>query len=132
MKSTKPNFNAVSINVIPATENQPERKFYTDLGASWIHEDNKGLSVNIIPNVAVQEFNLFVVKGDTFSKIADRLDVFVIEKKQEGNDFWHKIGSAFAHSKGYRVVVDQGLFAMNEVVLRQPKPKNTDQTPNQN
>lgn len=123
MKSTKPNFNAVVINVTPATETKPEKKFYTDLGASWIHEDNKGLSVSLFPNIAVQEFNLFVVKGSEFAKIADRLDVFVVEKKQEGNDFWHKIGSAFAHSKGYRVVVDKGIFAMNEVVLRQPKPK---------
>lgn len=119
MSATKPYFSATIINV-----GQNEAKYYTDVGAAWLHENGKGFTVKIFPNLIVNKFSLFVSKEnqESFQKIGDRLNVNVVEKR--GDDtYWHRIGSAFAHSKGYNIVLDEGVSAMGELVVMLPKER---------
>lgn len=114
----KPDFQAVTIE-----DGQDTKKYYTKVGAAW-NQKSDGVSVKIIPNIVVSDFSLFVEGDAEFKPLAERLNVFVVEHiGEDKNPMWHKIGTAFSHSKGYNVKLNNNVFAMKELVLRIPKAK---------
>jgi hypothetical protein len=115
----KPLFNAVVVD-----ENN-EKKYYTDVGAGWLQNDAKGINIKLINNVSLNRFSLFVDKDQSHTSIAERLNAYVITPaKVEGDKaMWHRVGSAFAHSNGYNVVLNGGIQVVGELVLREPQPK---------
>ena len=118
--SMKPQFNAV------VSEKAQEKTSYTDIGVGWVQKGDEGINVRLIPQIATNKFTLFSAKDSSVSKIADRLNVCVVEES-DGKSYWHVVGTAFyfdnsGHS-GYNVVGKGGLTLSGILHLQIPKAK---------
>lgn len=126
---SKPQFNAV------VTETNKGKSYYTDIGAAWLQTEGKGISVRLIPQVASNSFALFTSKDIQVDKIADRLNVCVVEQVEGKDPYWHVVGTAFyfenANASGYNIVAKGGLVLSGSLYLQVPKPKQPSQQPQQ-
>ena len=116
------------LNVVLIEEGKDDKKFFTNIGAAFQHEDGNGYDLNLKCQPFDGKFSCFLASEDEPDMEIEGLshmNALVVDSKKNDMDEWEnyytKVGVAFPHKRGFNVQLVANPVAGKKLVLRTPK-----------